>query len=403
MTTNTTHNGTIQADFSAAKRAATAIQQVAEAASKVFFEREDAITALSLALTSGTHAMLWSAPGLGKSSLISYFANSLGWKFFRRTMGIDTTTEELFGPLSPKEMLEEGRYVRRWSGVATAHVVLAEEFGKAPTDIQNLLLTTMEERLVETPEGHFPIPLHTLVAATNEGIYDNMAVWDRFQIKTVLKPIEDSDNILKMIESDQNSTATNVQLSDEDAHNLRGACTVISRRLTPITKAAIRRLFSEYAKELSLPVSDRRWKRLTQVAAGNALTKGRTYIDLEDIYMAAVYSLWHTPEEYEAGPVKLNVLFSDLGKGEEQVEDNAYELVLLLVNDMLSRVDNLNEGDIDNRKITQLYEDMKEIVSLYNNAPKSSRHDWKSVRNVITGFVNVIKPLYEKYQETNNE
>ena len=114
-------------------------------------ERDEQIKIALLALLSGENLILIGPPGTGKSQMTRRLANVIKESsYFEYLMTKFTTPEELFGPISIKE-LEQDRFHRNTESYLTdSHVVFLDEIFKSNSAILNSLLTIMNEKLYPT-------------------------------------------------------------------------------------------------------------------------------------------------------------------------------------------------------------------------------------------------------------
>ena len=79
-----------------------------------------------------------------------------------------TTPEEIFGPLSIKE-LKEDRFRRNTQGyMPDAKVAFLDEIFKANSSVLNSLLTIINEKIYHNGKEKLKVPLISLVGASNE-------------------------------------------------------------------------------------------------------------------------------------------------------------------------------------------------------------------------------------------
>ena len=111
-------------------------------------EREEQIKMALLAAISGENILFIGPPGTGKSVLSRRITNVFSnVDYFEYLLTKFTTPEELFGPISIKE-LENDKFHRNIEGYLTdSEIVFLDEVFKANSAILNSLLTIMNERI----------------------------------------------------------------------------------------------------------------------------------------------------------------------------------------------------------------------------------------------------------------
>ncbi|MFM7971624.1 MAG: AAA family ATPase, partial [Betaproteobacteria bacterium] len=165
-------------------------------------ERDAAARLVLLAAVAGEHVLLLGPPGTAKSELarrlqmiIEAPAEGSGATVcFERLLTRFSTPEELFGPLSLKA-LEDDRYERLVEGyLPTAQVAFLDEVFKANSAILNALLTLLNERVFDNGTQRLPVPLVTVVGASNETPEDEalQAFHDRFLLRVPVQPVGDA-------------------------------------------------------------------------------------------------------------------------------------------------------------------------------------------------------------------
>lgn len=283
-----------------AAHAAHKIKQIADAARGAFVDRDELIEAISYAMLAGEHLVVLGPPGTGKSACVRYFAAAAGLSFFRRVLNPDTMRDDLVGPIDPVG-LQQGRWDRVWTGLATCKVAFLDEIGKASGQVANMLLDAMEERKVSSGDVDKDIPLHLVMAASNETVDESPAIWDRFTIRLVVHRIKRMSSLAHLlkdawkVDDPPSIEIENAEIEAARAECLRMAATAHEQ---PGVMRTVSRMWDGVQQEAHEPVSDRRWLRLLVVAAARALYYGRTQIQATDL-QTAKWVLWSDPDDID--------------------------------------------------------------------------------------------------------
>lgn len=145
------------------------LDDIKNALNAKFYEREAEVEAILIAILSRQHLLMIGPSGTAKSALAVELANMIqDTKYFQWLLTRFSTPEELFGPLSLKD-LEQGVYKRNTeSKMPEVHVVFLDEIFKANSAILNSLLTIINERIFYNDGSPIPVPLMSVIGASNE-------------------------------------------------------------------------------------------------------------------------------------------------------------------------------------------------------------------------------------------
>lgn len=148
----------------------------------------DAVSDLCLiALIAGEHALIESAPGLAKTTLIKAIAKLTACDFGRIQFTPDLLPLDLLGT----EIFIDGDFTLR-KGVVFCNVLLCDEINRAPAKIQSALLQVMAEKEVTIGPQTLPMADVFSVFATqnpieSSGVYElPEAELDRFMFKLLI-------------------------------------------------------------------------------------------------------------------------------------------------------------------------------------------------------------------------
>jgi MoxR-like ATPase len=292
----------------------TAIRQLAALRRElieVFTEREEAVEVLALSAVCQEHTLLLGPPGTGKTELVTRFTQALDAPLFTYLLTRFTEPSEIFGPLD-LEAFQGGRYHIRTEGMLpeTAVAFLDEVF-QGSSAILNSLLTLVHERVFHNGAERQPVPLITLVGASNELPTDSTlrAFSDRFVLRAELAPVPDArlDELLDkgwLIELERMESARRAgrQTSGAGARALptlaEAAIRRLHERLAEVAVDAVRPLYGQILRELraeGVALSDRRMVKGLKLIAGAALMDNRTAAQVSDLW--PLRHVWATPED----------------------------------------------------------------------------------------------------------
>lgn len=377
--------------------AAKQVAAVGASARQVFIDRETAISVLEWAAVCGEHACLLGPPGTGKSALARYFADGLGLGFFRLLLNPDTTRDEMVGPIDPFAF-DKGVWDRCWMGLATCPVVFFDEVGRASSQVINMTLDAMEERLVTSAGRDKPIPLHILIGASNSTLSEDLAAaWDRFTLRLEIKRLDRSSKIHALLTRKRgvhsraegmsaalHQIASASTLNESDLVAMRLQARFMAENPTEAVAEIAVKLWSKIGNITGEDehVSDRRWERLLVVAAGRALLHGATEIRVEDLIVAQ-HMLWERPGSQET----IFAFVRDIVDAEAAEIAATTRLIEELEKDMRDPHPGENEAAHLERKARLSYRAGKLIIEI-RKRKKTRTQEWDTLKERLAVVTN---------------
>jgi MoxR-like ATPase len=135
--------------------------------SRVVVGKEFAINLVLTALLCRGHVLLEDVPGIGKTTLVTALARSLGCTFRRIQFTPDIMPSDITGYTVPDR--NSGDLVYR-PGAIMSQVVLADEINRTSPKTQSSLLEAMQENQVTVDGCSYPLPQPFIVLATQNPI-----------------------------------------------------------------------------------------------------------------------------------------------------------------------------------------------------------------------------------------
>ena len=261
-----------------------------------------------LSILSGENMILVGPPGTAKSEisrrLREILADSDSETYFEYLFTKFTTPEEIFGPLSIKQ-LQNDKFERNMEGyMPSSRIVFLDEIFKANSSILNTLLTILNERVFHNGLKREKTPLISLIGASNELPFENdelTALYDRFLIRAVVGYVSDDEieMLLDIKETDMEIPAE-IKFMESDLNEIRNESEKV--RVTFGIKKTIMQIRQDYNKIFAEDnheiISDRKLVKMVKLLKISAYLNGRDKVDFSDL-MLLTNCLWNNPENIE--------------------------------------------------------------------------------------------------------
>lgn len=265
---------------------------------RVFVGKEDVVEDLLTCLFAGGHVLLEDVPGVGKTSLASTLAKSIGCSFGRISFTPDTLPGDVLG-VSVYHM-KTGEFQYR-AGAVMHQILLADEINRTAPKTQASLLEAMAEGQVTVDGKVYKLPRPFLVIATQNpveflGTYPlPEAQMDRFMMRLSIGYPDREQEIrmaLQALEGQTPDQAENVCVPEE-----------VMEIMEMVRGITVREPLLGYMEDMialtrqeprfELGASPRAMLALMRASQGRAFLQGRDYVKPDDVKAVAMQVLLH--------------------------------------------------------------------------------------------------------------
>ena len=268
------------------------IRRLEDNVSRALVGKPEAVRLAVVGLIARGHLLIEDVPGVGKTTLASALARSIGGGFQRIQFTSDMLPSDVLGVSVWEPKLSE--FVFK-PGPLFTNIVLADEINRTTPKTQSSLLEAMNEAQVSLDHSTYPLPRPFMVLATQnpreyEGTYPlPESQLDRFllRIRIGYPEAADEKEVLRGALSPSPARLGPVLSIDEvlelqdAAEQVKAEESVLDYLVTLVT--ATRR-----SPLLALGVSPRGSLALLRAARARALTDGRSFLVPDDIKELAV-------------------------------------------------------------------------------------------------------------------
>jgi len=284
------------------------IKKLIDSLDNGLLERKDSIAIALLASLSGENIFLYGPPGTAKSLISRRLSKVFDTKnYFEYLMQKFSTPEEVFGPISLKE-LKQDNYIRKTEGfLPTADFAFLDEIWKSSPAILNTLLTILNEKLFRNGSNIEKVPLKVLISASNETPQLNQgleALYDRFLVRLFIPPMNEKTNFETLLQngatSDEIEIDENLKIKTEELNEFKKGINKVklSRETLNIIHNIRKKFEEENKKNDFVYVSDRRWQKASLLIKASAFFSDRGETNVVDSFVLK-YCLWSNKENID--------------------------------------------------------------------------------------------------------
>ncbi|MBW4722449.1 AAA family ATPase [Saccharothrix obliqua] len=295
-----------------------------------FYEREEVIRALVVAVLAGQHALVLGPPGTAKSQLARELTSRISdARYWEVLLSKFTDPKKLFGPVDVGA-LSRGEYRQVFEGRATqCEIAFVDEIFKCSSAALNEMLAFLNERTYHPEAGGEPIecPLISAITASNElpSGEDLAAIYDRLLVRVEVGYLADPSNFAALIRSavDTKAPTTRTTVTLEE---LRQAVEVdVPAVGVPDAVVDSISTLRVALRRAELVTSDRRWRQAVRLLQASAWLDGRDEVADTDLAILTTV-LWDSPAQRPTVEREVLTLVSPDAKEALDLEDAVGEL-----------------------------------------------------------------------------
>lgn len=283
-----------------------------------FLERREDAEALVITALAKGNAYLLGDRGVAKSALCrrvrEIFPEAI---FFEKLMNRQLPDTVLFGQVDVPRFKVTGEWVRNSKGkFQLAHFVFLDEVGKCGPTVLNPILTIAVDHLFDddVTGEMIPTPTIMIVGASNEVLEPELsAMWDRFDMRKVVRPIQQPSNLKELLISAfiPRTPASKTTVALEDFQHIIDE--VVPN--IPVPDRILDGLVGLYSKLAGegVVVSNRRSKRMIRLMQASAFLNDRDQVSDDDVEIIQ-YGLWEREEDIPKVTTEVMRLVSESAK-----------------------------------------------------------------------------------------
>ncbi len=265
---------------------------------RVFVGKEEVVEDLLTCLFAGGHVLLEDVPGVGKTTLASVLAKSIGCSFGRISFTPDTLPGDVLG-VSVYNM-KSGEFEYR-AGAVMHQILLADEINRTSPKTQASLLEAMAEGQVTVDGEIYELPRPFLVIATQNpmgflGTYPlPEAQMDRFMMRLSIGYPDREQEIRMASQALEGRTPDQAETvcSPAEVMKVMEAVRGITVREPLLGYMEDMVALTRQESRFVLGASPRAMLALMRASQGRAFLQGRDYVKPDDVKAVAMQVLLH--------------------------------------------------------------------------------------------------------------
>lgn len=274
------------------------IEDIRQNVKKVIVGKDDVVDLLLISLLCSGHVLIEDIPGLGKTTMVSALASSLGCSFRRiqftpDVLPSDITGFTMFNMKTGEQELHVGSIMNQ--------IVLADEINRSSPKTQSALLEVMQENQVTIDGQTYPAPQPFMVLATQNpvemaGTYPlPEAQMDRFFMRIAMGYPTHDEEMRIVTGHDERHSGVKLQpvASAQDVLEMQQAVQKIGCSQPVVDYVVSIVEATRKADEVLMGASPRGSIALMQAARGAALLAGRSFVLPDDVQKMARFVLCH--------------------------------------------------------------------------------------------------------------
>ena len=279
-----------------AKAAGEAISGIVSNIETVIKGKHDQVELVVLCLLAEGHVLIEDIPGVGKTSLVTALAKTVGCGYKRIQFTPDVMPSDVTGFSIYNQ--KSGEFEFR-PGAAMSNIILADEINRASAKTQSAMLEIMEERQVTADGATYRLERPFMVLATQNPI-DSLGTYklpdaqiDRFMIKISLGYPNFEDEMAVILSGRKAKAEISHTLDAQHVVDLieqaRRVCVdkTVAAYIVRIVEA------TRTNADIKLGASPRGSIALYCLSRAYALSRGRNFVLPDDVKLLAPYVLAH--------------------------------------------------------------------------------------------------------------